>query len=157
MCLLICSLREEDWLHEKLDCVHLCCFSPVWMREWVFKLHLNQMTCYTCGQLNFLTQLWVCLWLKKLPLFANVFGHTLQDICFVIFKYHLLIHLVFASDCHKRQLSLLNWNKDIRLDYVSRYMYSDNPKQPFGILLTWWNDDYFCCFRSLFYYIKINK
>ena len=121
MCLLICSLREEDWLHEKSDCVHLCCFSPVWMREWVFKLHFNQMTCYTCGQLNFLTQLWVCLWLKKLPLFANVFGHTLQDICFVIFKYHLLIRLVFSSDCHKRQLSLLSWNKDIRLDYVSRY------------------------------------
>ena len=41
MCPLTCILREEEWLHEKLNCGHLCSFSPVWMEECVFKLWLK--------------------------------------------------------------------------------------------------------------------
>ena len=41
MCSLICILRFEALLHEKLHCVHLCGFSPVWITEWAFKLKSN--------------------------------------------------------------------------------------------------------------------
>ena len=43
-----------------------------------------------CGQLYFLTPLWICLCWKRLLLLANVFGHTSQDNSAYIFRDHLL-------------------------------------------------------------------
>ena len=61
----------------------LCVFSPVWMREWVFKLSslLNDLS--HCGQL-YLTPACSCLWQRRF-LVANVFRHTSRDNCFNIF------------------------------------------------------------------------
>ena len=98
MCCMICVLREEAVLHEKLHCVHLCGFSPLWMREWVFKVSSLLNDLLHCGQL-YLTPLWVCLWLKRLPLLANVFGHTSQDNCFGILNYQLFSRPAISFDC----------------------------------------------------------
>ena len=99
MCLLICVLRWEDWLHEKLLSAHLCGFSPVWMRMWVFKwlFKLNDLS--HCGQIYFLTPLWICLWLKKLPLLANDFGHTSQEYCWGIFNDQVHFRRAISFDC----------------------------------------------------------
>ena len=53
----------------------LCGFSPVWMREWVFKLSslLNDLS--HCRQLH-LTPACSCLWRRRWQLVANVFRHT---------------------------------------------------------------------------------
>ena len=61
-------------------------FSPVCMRMWLFSWWFRLKDLSHCGQLYFLTPLWVCLWLKKLLVLAKVFQHKSQINCFTIFK-----------------------------------------------------------------------
>ena len=79
------SLRMESLLAAKLHCVHLCGFSPVWMKKWFFKwpAWLNDLLHWE--QLYLLPPLWVCLWRERPLLCANVLGHKSQDLRSAIF------------------------------------------------------------------------
>ena len=103
------SLRVEASLDEKLHWLHLCGFSPVWMRKWVFKMSALPNDLLHCEQLYLLPPLWVCLCLQRPPLPANVLGHWSQDFRSAIFCFKLFPLTLFHDDWgnhdeHKLQL-----------------------------------------------------
>ena len=81
----MCLLRLETWLAEKLHWLHLCGFSSVWMRKWVFKWEtwLNDLLHWE--HLCLLTPLWICTWFLRLLTLENVLAHWSQDFWFAIF------------------------------------------------------------------------
>ena len=82
----MCTLRLEEVLAAKLHCVHLCGFSPVWMRKCVFKwaAWLNDLLHWE--QLCFFFPPWACLCLLRLLLLEKFLGHKSQDFRSAIFS-----------------------------------------------------------------------
>ena len=87
------------WLNDLSHCGQLYFLTRLWMREWVFKCSSLANALLHCWQLYFLTPVWICLWLKKLPLLANDFGHTSQEYCWGIFNDQVHFRRAISFDC----------------------------------------------------------
>ena len=96
-------LRLPASLAKKLQCVHLCGFSPIWMRECLFNIKFVLNDLMHCEQSYLLPTLWACSCWRKFLLFENAFGQRLQLFRVSIFDDMDLSHSISVIDWGKTQ------------------------------------------------------